>query len=93
MKNFEEMHEKLSNFIKLFADTFENDRQKQRFYTYLGVVIQSKLMSDLVHVYEDYPAYEIVGDFPLLDMINKYDLDKIYNQFLKRRELNDESSS
>jgi hypothetical protein len=42
-------------------------------------------MNDLVKLNPvDYPAYEIVGDIPLYDHMNHYDIDEIYNDYLKK---------
>lgn len=78
-------HEKLSNFIHTWIDSiYDTDEKRKRFYTYLGLMIQSRLMHDLVNLKDsEYPAYAIVGDTPLIDIINEYNIDDVYNQWLK----------
>ena len=78
-------HQKLCDFIELWVNASCNtDEKKDRFYVYLGSVIQSKLVHDLVNLKSnEYSGYKVVGDAPLLDIINDYDLDEVYNQWMK----------
>ena len=81
-----ETQEKLFNFIASWADIMcEDEESKQRFYIYLGEVVQSQLMGDFVYLKENCPkGYDLAGDMPLLDYIKKYDDDKMIFVLLKR---------
>jgi len=73
-----EAQEKLFNFISSWQQACYSEKDEaRRFYTYLGQIIQSKLMSDLVHLPENCPeGYEVAGDFPLMEYMRDYDLDE-----------------
>ena len=85
MKNAEKQ-EKLFNFIASWASVMcKEEEEESRFYTYLGELVQSKIMGDFVHLKENCPeGYDIAGDMPLLDYIRDYDLDEVYNKFFKK---------
>ena len=78
--------QKLFNFIASWASVqCADEEEERRFYIYLGEVVQSKIMYDFVHLEENCPkGYDIAGDMPLLDYIEKYDLDDVYNKFFKK---------
>jgi hypothetical protein len=82
----ETKRQRLFDFITTWESAvFTEKEHKDRFYTYLGLIIQSRLMSDFVHLNsEDYPAYGILGDIPLYEHMNDYDIDEIYNKCLKK---------
>ena len=91
MKNAEE-REKIFNFITSWASVMCEDEEKEtRFYIYLGEVVRSKLMGDLVHLKENCPeGYDVAGDMPLLDYIKNYNLDEVYNNFFKKQTIQHE---
>ncbi len=83
--NYKQQHDKLSNFILSWVDAvYDTDEKKSRFYTYLGLMIQSRLMSDLVNVDDEYAGYQVAGTQPLMDRMNGYDIDEVYNEWLKQ---------
>ena len=88
-----ETQEKLFNFIASWADIMcEDEESKQRFYIYLGEVVQSQLMGDFVYLKENCPkGYDLAGDMPLLDYIRDYDLDDVYNKFFKKHTVTEDS--
>ncbi len=79
--------QKLFDFITTWQDAvYKDEKEASRFYTYLGVLIQSKVLSDFVHLKDNCPeGYEVAGDFPLMDYIRKYDLDEVYNNYFKQQ--------
>ena len=81
-----EAQEKLFNFISSWQQACYSEKDEaRRFYTYLGQIIQAKLMSDLVHLPENCPeGYEVAGDFPLMEYMRDYDLDEVYNNYFKQ---------
>ncbi len=82
----EQKRKKLFDFIISWENSvYTEEKEKERFYTYLGLVLQSRLLNDLVKLNpDDYPAYGIVGDNPLYEHMNHYDIDEIYNNYLKK---------
>jgi hypothetical protein len=83
-KKYEEMHEKLNMFIKTWVDAvYDTDEKKRKFYVYMGEVIQSRLMHDLVYLDDDYSGYQVAGTAPLMNMIRFYDIDEVYNNWIK----------
>lgn len=81
-----EKKEKLFDFISTWQEAVYDDEEASRFYSYLGVMIQSKLMHDFVHLKENCPVgYEVAGDIPLMEYMRDYDLDGVYNTYLKQQ--------
>ena len=81
-----EKRQKLFDFITTWQDAVYNDEEEaSRFYTYLGDIIQSKLVRDFVHLKDNCPeGYEVAGDIPLMEYIRDYDLDGVYNDYFKQ---------
>ena len=90
-----ETQEKLFNFIASWADImFDDEEERHRFYVYLGEVVQSKLMHDFVYLKESCPkGYDLVGDIALLDYIKKYDLNEVFDNFIKKRTILEEGQT
>ena len=90
MKNVE-TQEKLFGFIASWASVMcKNKEEEERFYIYLGEIVQSQIMGDLVHLKENCPAgYDVAGDMPLLDYFRNYNLDEVYNNFFKKQTMNE----
>jgi hypothetical protein len=92
--NYKEKHKKLNDFILSWVNAvYDTDEKKSKFYTYLGIMIQSRLMSNVVNLDDDYVPYQIVGVAPLVDMINDYDIDVVYNEWMKEQEVSALSES
>lgn len=87
--------QKLFNFIASWASVmFDDEEQERRFYIYLGEVVQSKIMDDFVHLEENCPkGYDLTGDMPLLDYIQKYNLNEVYDNFIKERTILEEGQT
>ena len=80
-----EKRQKLFDFIKIWEDAVYDDEEASRFYSYLGVIIQSKLVNDLVNLKDNCPeGYEVAGDIPLMQYVRDYDLDEVYNNYFKK---------
>jgi len=90
-----ETQEKLFNNIASWADSMcEDEEAKQRFYIYLGAIVQSQLMGDFVYLKENCPkGYDLAGDMPLLDYIQRYDLNEVYDNFIKKRTILEEGQT
>lgn len=81
-----DQREKLFDFIAFWEDAVYNDEEEaSRFYTYIGVVMQSRLMHDFVYLKDKCPeGFEHAGDIPLMEYMNDYDLDGLYNNYFKQ---------
>lgn len=81
-----EAQEKIFNFISSWQQScYKEEDEARRFYTFLGQVIQSKLMHDFVYLPEECPqGYEVAGTIPLMEYIRDYDLDEVYNNYFKQ---------
>ena len=80
-----EKRQKLFDFIKIWEDAVYDDEEASRFDSYLGVIIQSKLVNDLVNLKDNCPeGYEVAGDIPLMQYLRDYDLDEVYNNYFKK---------